>query len=250
MNENSTFLDIPPANPSGWAVAWKTVIWFTMWILISFLIFIIITMLGKELFVWWASLFVPIILSLIAFLWTFIGNSGVWGSYNLFFSYKYYDFGKMFALILLANWILLMLITPVYFLFGTQWNAPFLILAMHVFFSVYVTQTLIETFTNPNYAWSAMIWSLIAFSMGMISYLIVYWLVSTGQDATFYLMLTPSILAFTITPLVFSLREKVYFKFYEFGSNFLYLPSMQEVTMKADELSNNTEDEEWINIEM
>lgn len=86
--------------------------------LIAFLIFLIVTLLGRDIFTSGGSALVPVILALIAFVGTFIGNVAVGGAYNLFYSGKYYDFGKMFSFILLGNSVLLVLITPIYFLFG------------------------------------------------------------------------------------------------------------------------------------
>ena len=116
-------------------------------------------------------------------------------------------------------------------------------MAFHVLFSVFITQSLIETFTNPNYAGSSIMGTLIAFSLAVILYLLVYSASYTSPDKVFYLMMAPSILAFTITPIISSFWEKIYYQFYEVGNNFLYIPSLQEVEIKEDEMKNNTEDE-------
>jgi len=44
------------------------------------------------------------------------------------------------------------------------------------------------------------------------------------------LIAIPPLLSYTIIPFAFSLREKLYYKFYEMGNNFLYIPSLSEVT--------------------
>ena len=60
---------------------------------------------------------VPLILLVIAFIATFIGNVMLAGVYNLLYSTKYYDLGKMFSNSLLANVMIFFIFTPLYLLF-------------------------------------------------------------------------------------------------------------------------------------
>lgn len=71
------FLSIPPHHSSGWAVVAKIFIGGIIGALNAFFIFLLITLLGRELFVDGASMFVPLILSLIAFVGTCIGNIAI-----------------------------------------------------------------------------------------------------------------------------------------------------------------------------
>ncbi len=248
--EETTLLDIAPDNPSGWAVIAKTIIGFVMGAIISAMIFIIMTLLGKDLFLGGVSIIVPIILALVAFVGTFIGNSAIGWAYNLFYSYKYYDFGKMFSFILIANSVLLLLITPIYFIMGAWGDAPFLVLAFHILFSIFVTQTLIEGFANPNYSGSALIGTLIAFAISVIIYLLVYQITYTNPDKLLFLVTTPAVVGYTLLPLFHSMWEKIYYKFYEVGNNFLYIPTQSEVTVKEDDMEANTQEEDDITVEM
>lgn len=243
MEENN-ILQAAPSNPSGWVVLAKTTIWFVMGGLIAFLIFIIITLLGRDLFIGGTSTFMPIILALIAFVASFIGNSAVAGAYNLFYSYKYYDFSKMFSFMLLANGFLLLLITPIYFIYGAQGDAVFIILGFHIFLSIFITNSLIEFITNPNYSGSAMLGTFTWFAICSILYLLVVKVSYTNPDKVFFLMMTPSTIWYGLIPFVHAIWEKFYYKFYEAGSDFLYIPSLQEVSVKEEDMENNMEQED------
>lgn len=44
-------------------------------------------------------------------------------------------------------------------------------------------------------------------------------------------------------PLFHSIREKIYYKFYELGNNFMYIPSLEEViAMSQEEVSSDDEE--------
>lgn len=185
---------------------------------------------------------VPIILALIGFIGTFIGNAAIAGAYNLFYGYKYYDIGKMFSFMILANGFLLLMITPIYFTFGVQGDAAFLILGFHVFFSIFMTNTLIEIVTNPNYAGSAMMGTFFGFSICAIIYMLVVRGTFTNPNKVFYLMMVPSTIGYSLIPFFHAIWEKFYYRFYEVGNNFLYIPSISEVAVKEEDMMTNTED--------
>jgi hypothetical protein len=56
------------------------------------------------------------------------------------------------------------------------------------------------------------------------------------------LMLFPSILWFSLTPLCLGIWQKIYYKFYEMGNNWFYIPSLVEVIaeQEATEVDNET----------
>lgn len=72
----------------------------------------------------------------------------------------------------------------------------------------------------------------------MILYLFIYNAIKTQPEQVklYYLMLLPAILSYTVIPLVHSIWEKIYYKFYEMGNNFFYIPSLSEVTYADDEV--------------
>ncbi|MEI7477489.1 MAG: hypothetical protein WCJ81_03015 [bacterium] len=59
----------------------------------------------------------PLIMMIIAFIATFIGNVILAGVYNLFYTTKYYDLGKMFSNSLLSNVIIFFMFAPLYLVF-------------------------------------------------------------------------------------------------------------------------------------
>ena len=96
-----------PNYNSGWQVLAKWTIGLGVWVVIWFLIFIILYMVQSMLSqalqnnvasagVTTVNPLLPLILIVIAFIATFIGNVMLAGVYNLFYSTKYYDLGKMF----------------------------------------------------------------------------------------------------------------------------------------------------------
>jgi hypothetical protein len=99
----------------------------------------------------------PLILIIIAFIATFIGNVMLAGIYNLFYPTKYYDLGKMFSNSLLSNVIVFFVFMPLYLLFYNDIQSLFTILAIHILFSIFTSYTHIEFLTNPNYGSSHLI---------------------------------------------------------------------------------------------
>lgn len=155
-------LGIAPGNPSGWAVMGKLGIGVVIGFMISLLIFLVIFMLGAETFTDVANSLLPLILILIAFICTFIGNVMVMGSYSLFYGAKYYDFGKMFSLVLLSNGILFFLFAAVYIMANSGTDTViFMVLAFHILFSIFIAYAMIEFVTNPNYAGSSLMGTVI-----------------------------------------------------------------------------------------
>ena len=74
--------------------------------------------------------------------------------------------------------------------------------------------------------------------------MIIFRAVYTSPDKIFFLMLTPCITAYTFVPFVHALWEKMYYKSYEVGNNFLYIPSLQEVTIKEEDMDSNMDNDE------
>jgi hypothetical protein len=157
---NDTF-DIWPFNPSRWKIFMKWLLGLIIGILISFIIFIMLIL------VWWivneaiatsllwstqVNPLLPLILVIIAFLWTFLWSITMAFTYNMLYPEKYYDMGKMFSLIFFANIIAFVFFMWLYLLFAWGIDELFFVLAFHVMFTVFLTFSLIEISTNPNYA--------------------------------------------------------------------------------------------------
>lgn len=59
---------------------------------------------------------------------------------------------KMISLILFANIILFIVFIGLYIIFSSSVTTLFFVLAAHIIFTVFVSYTLVEISTNPNYA--------------------------------------------------------------------------------------------------
>lgn len=55
-----------------------------------------------------------------------------------------------------------------------------------------------------------------------------------------YIILLPSIIWYVCIPFFHALWEKIYYKFYENGNDFLYLPTLQEITQEEVITEQNT----------
>ncbi len=239
-----TNLFIEPSDMSGRNIAGKTFIGLVIGMIISFVIFMIVALLWWEQFV--VNPLLPLVLVLIAFLSTFVGNITVAAAYSLLFGRTYYDVSKMMILILWSNVLLFMVLVPLYMIFNAAW-APdrlFYVLAFHVVFSIFMSSVLIETSKNPNYAWSALIGSMIGLMVcvviyGMVAALYDTWTIS---DQQYVLMLIPAICGYTVMPLCTSIRDVIYYKLYEMGSNPFYIPSLSEVMVPESESNISNED--------
>lgn len=240
-------LDIPPHNPSGWQIPIKGIIWLIVGLVISLLIFVVLIL------VWWVieqaladslsgnftiNPLLPLILLVIAFLGTFIGNLVLAGVFNLVYTDKYYDMKKMFSISLMINILLFFFFVPLYLLFTGSVTPLFLILAMHIIITVFLCYIGIEISTNPNYAVSHLIWWALGFCVAVFVFALVYKLISLSWWQQINLIMAiPPILAYFLIPLFHGIREKIYHKLYSSGNNFLYVPSLSEVLVDAEDSS-------------
>lgn len=256
QNQNSIELQgiAEPINPTGWQLMGKTITWLVTWFLIALVIFLVIMMLGSEKFMENAGPLLPFLLILITFICTLIGNTIIVGAYNLFFPEKYYDFWKMFGFILLWNWLILFLFVFVYFMGNTKDISILMIVAFHVLFSIYVAYNFIEFLPNPQYSGSAFVGNTLWFVLGIVIYLAIFNLTKHTADkgtVIYNLMIWPSILWYTLIPLIGGIWQKIYYRFYEMGNNFFYLPTEAEVNanLSTEEEKNNHNEAEEINVE-
>lgn len=241
-----TVIDIEPSNPSRWQVFMKTILWLMVWIFIAFIVFITLilvwgvleTALANRLTgAWWANPLLPLILLVIAFLWTFIGSIVLAWIYNVIFTEKYYDMSKMFSLTLFANIIIFLFFIGLYLLFAWNVEVLFFVLAFHIIFTVFCSISLIEFSTNPNYSAVHMLGTTIWLVLAIVVFALWYKIIDLNEwwSAIKIFLSLPSVLAYCFIPFWHGLREKIYFKFYESGNNFFYIPSLNEVLVDEED---------------
>ena len=241
-----TSLDIEPHNPTGRQVMIKWIVWLIVWTAIAFLIFVMLILVAWV--ISWAlnagdsgatiSPLLPVILLIIAFIGTFIGNLILAGVFNLVYTTKYYDMRKMFTISLLLNILLFIFFIPLYFIFAGQVTVLFLVLWLHILLTIYLCYSGIEITTNPNYAASSMIGSAWGFAVAVFIFAMMYKILNTNVGSQVNILMSlPPVLGYLFIPLFQSIREKLYYKFYSLWNNFLYIPSLNEVMVDAEDNS-------------
>ena len=248
-------LSIEPNQSSGWEIVWKFFIGLLVGWVISVLLFIILS------FVWsiftesmwqtWefakSNPILPLLLLLIGFVSSFIWNLSIAGVYGLFFNQKYYDTWKSMWLLLLTNWLLFIILAPIYIIFSTDINILFVVLGFHIMFSTFLSLNQIEIVSNPNYSASTLIGNTVGFALTMLIYSIVrkssaiWW----TQEKLYLLILFPPLISFAITGLGQGIRELVYYKMYEMWNNGFYTPSTSTNKAELTQAEDNTIS--WIN---
>lgn len=247
--ENITLGSEPNYN-SWWQVLAKFGIWLGIWIVIGFLVFVILSMtysmINQALTnnVWntgavTVNPLIPLVLIVIAFIATFIGNVMLAWVYNLFYSTKYYDLGKMFSNWLLSNVIIFFVFIPLYLVYYSNIDNLFMVLGFHVLFAIFASYTHTEMLTNPNYSSSHLIGTTIGVAVASMLFIVIQ--SSFGdKDKNWYIVLIPPFLGYICIPFFHALWEKIYYKFYENGNDFLYLPTLQEISTQESITSQTT----------
>jgi hypothetical protein len=116
----------------------------------------------------------PLIFMLIAFIACLSGNAIVAMIYNLLYTSKYYDMGKMLSLISVAQIIIFFIMSPIYMIFRDSILGLFIIVAFHIIFAVFISYSLMEFSTNPNYSASDLIGGVIGFCITLLVFLSFY----------------------------------------------------------------------------
>ncbi|MBP6911136.1 hypothetical protein KBC03_06180 [Patescibacteria group bacterium] len=236
-----------PHNNTGWQVFAKAAIGLAVGVVIAFLIFIIL-FLASSMFTQalksginspgvanTVNPLLPLVLVIIAFIATFVGSVILSGLFNLFYSNKYYDLGKTFSVSLLTNIFLFFLMIPLYMIFYENINTLFYVLGFHIIFAIFISYCQGEFVTNPNYSSSHLLGAVIGAVLAVLGFAIVGKTFQGNQN----MLLIPSILGYTLIPFFHALREKIYYKFYENGNNFLFLPSLSEIIAAEENVTTN-----------
>lgn len=246
MTTTDNLIELEPANPSWWQVFLKTLLGLIVGIFIAFLVFVILLLVGGVVqqalsarIMWGDGVnpLLPLILLVVAFLGTFIWSVILAGIYNLIFTEKYYDMGKMFSLTLFANIVVFIFFIGLYLLFADMIEPLFFVLAFHIIFTVFLSIALIEISTNPNYAAVHLIGASIGLVIAVLVFAIAYKIIDINEGRSVNILLSlPPVLAYCFLPFWHGLREKIYWKFYEAGNNFFYIPSLNEVLVDEQEV--------------
>lgn len=241
-------LETTPNHTWWWELTWKFFIWLLFGGILAILLFFILTVIGgifadslaQVSDYTWSNPILPLLIILIGFLVSFIWNLGICWIYHLFFSSKYHKIRKAIWVIAITNWVLLIFLIPIYFIFSSDTNTMFMILGFHIILGWFLSSIQNEIITNPNYWTSSLIWSTLSLALIMLVYSIIWKaaMESWTQDKLYLLLLFPPVICYWILPLWQGIWERIYYRIYEMWNNPFFAESKND---KEDitETSNN-----------
>jgi len=236
-----------PTNPTGVVIVMKLVIWIILWVIFSVMVFLAFVWLGSSIatalknssqhlqftpLVWLSFMWIALITSIA---WSFVTSI----IYNIVWQDEYYDIKLMSSGILTANLLILIIFLLFYIYVGSilsDIDVLFVVYGFHLFFSIYVSFTIIDIIKNPNYSPVYVIWNAFWFIIALLIFFIIYSAYSGKGEETKNILFYPPILAFSIIPFIASIWEKIYYKLYEMWNDFLYVPSLSEVLVDEEEI--------------
>jgi len=250
--------DNAPNDVSLWSFFWKFFIWLLVWLCVVALLFWTLAAVG------WiadtsdgiANSTLKILLAIVWFIVNFIWSFALALMYNIFFSKRYYNFWKMFALIFVSSLIFFVFFLVLYLLYS-KINDLYVLLWFQIIFGLYITLNLIDFMSQPNYSASSMLWNTLWCVLTVVTYISVTQLVNfTVWDniklkTVIFLAIFPVILAYTLMIIWAWIWDAIYYKFYEWWNNPFYLPSLNELREERQKEEKEKEkEEEEVNVEM
>ena len=242
--------DNAPNEVTVWSFFWKIVIGVIIWVCVAALLFGSLTAIWWQ--TWWDSdslnSMIKILLPVIWFVVGFVWNLALAWLYNIFFSKRYYNFGKMFWLIFASSIIIFIFFFPIYFLFKTM-NSLYSILWFQIIFQLFISINLMDFLSQPNYSAS----SLMGNTLGCVLSVLLHVLITSfmGDSFNILFVIGSAVIAYMMTILWASIWDAIYYKFYEWWSNPFYLPSLSELREERQkEEAKKEKEEEEVNVEM
>ncbi len=99
----------------------------------------------------------------------------------MIFTEKYYDMSKMFSLTLFANITVFVFFIGLYMLFASSIEPLFFVLAFHIIFTVFLSISLIEISTNPNYSAVHLIGTAIGLVLAVLVFAVGYKIIDINE---------------------------------------------------------------------
>lgn len=256
-----------PYNPSASALIGKTIIWLVIGAVVSMIVFAITILFGNTMSQIIAGLgqvaqenspLLWMIMLIIAFLGSMIGNMLVWFVYGMMYGGIYPSIGKLVTYALIVNVILFLVLAPLYIVVYESVSSLFMVLGFHTIFSVFLTSVINETSIDSHYAISSLVWGMLGMSVTVLIFILIYKMVilnspdlaNTATSSQIKIMLSvPALLAYTCMPLAHTIRQKIYTWLYDAGSNFLYAPSWSERVSASQLIQEQEIVEDEINVD-
>ena len=247
--------DNAPSDITLWSFFLKIFIWLIVWLCVVALLFWTLAALGS---ITWSdngqvNSMLKILLSVVWFVVHFVWSFALALMYNIFFSKRYYNFGKMFALIFVSSLILWIFFILIYVLYD-KINDLYVILWFQVIFWLYISLNLMDFLSQPNYSASSLMANNLWCILTVVTYVAILKVVNfnTWENIMLlFLAIIPVILSYTLMIFGANIWDAIYYKFYEWWNNPFYLPSLNELREERQkEEVKKAEEEEDVNVEM
>lgn len=232
---------VEPPHPDPWQMIAKTWIWLLIGIVLGLLVFAMMGVLWAEFFLEGEGMFKAFVFIVLACVVTLIGMAIFSWLLNMMFSQDYYDFWKMFWFSVLANWLLVFLFLPLYFMMAWDLNSLLLMYALHVMFAFFMSFMLLELTSNPNYAASDVIGSSLGFVVTLVIYVSIYIATigtgveeNTWSNVLYVYVLSPFLIAYVVIPLLHGIWTQIYYGIYSSGNNPLFVPQAQDMEVEEE----------------
>lgn len=242
-----SMFDNAPSDVTAWSFFGKILLSIIVWICVAVLLFATLSAL------WWLTApdegvnpIIWVLLPVVGFVVGFVWNLALALLYNIFFSKKYYSFGKMAGLIFASLIICLLFFIP-YFLYMGNMTVLYTILWFQIIFELFIAKNLIDFLSQPNYSASSLMWNTLWAVLAIVVHMII---ISNGVENVIPIIIS-SVVAYIMIAIWSWLWDAIYYKFYEWGNNPFYLPSLNELREeRRKEEEKKAKEEEDINVDI
>lgn len=244
-----SMFDNAPSDVSAWLFFGKIFVGLLVWVCVACLLFWSLTAIGwlTEVWDWQANPILWLLLPVVWFIVSLVWNGALAWLYSLFFSKRYYNFSKMLWLIFVSSLLILPLFIIIsalyYFVFKANIDSLYFILKLQLVFSLFISLNLMDFLSQPNYSASSLIWNTIWTALALIVALFISWGIA--------LITVSAITTYTLAVFWAWVWDAIYYKFFEWGNNPFYLPSLNELREKRQiEEVKKAKEEEEVNVDI
>ena len=244
-----SMFDNAPSDVTAGSFFWKIFIGIIVGICVAMLLFATLSAIGGLTGSEEASLnsMIWILLPVIWFIVWFVWNLALAWLYNIFFSKRYYSFGKMFGLIFASSLIIFVFFFIPYFLFKDM-NSLYALLWFQIIFELFIAKNLIDFLSQPNYSASSLMWNTLWVVLAILVHIVIISQVSIENVIP---VIASSLIAYVMVAVGSWIWDAIYYKFYEWWNNPFYLPSLNELREeRRKEEAKRTKEEEDVNVDM
>lgn len=242
-----SMFDNAPSDVTFWSFFGKILLGTIVWICVAVLLFATLSAL------WWLTdpeeginPIIWVLLPVVGFVVWFVWNLALALLYNIFFSNKYYSFGKMAGLIFASLIICLLFFVP-YFLYMDNMTVLYTILWFQIIFELFIAKNLIDFLSQPNYSASSLMWN----TLWAILAVVVHLVIVSGDVKNVIPIILSAVIAYVMITVWSWIWDAIYYKFYEWGNNPFYLPSLNELREeRRKEEVKKAKEEEDVNVDM